>query len=200
MAAFKVAVVGTYSSGKTTLVEGLLAHYTTLRLLPEHARRTIAVSGIETIKRIETRDYLLVANLLDEAEADHAPAPAISDSGLINNLAHEALFFSPPPDRTSVLASYHHRTYDVVFLCDYVDVALVDDGQRIQDNELRLRLHGLVLDVLGKFDVTPVVLSGPPPVRLATAIAVVDTLIELPNPVSPQHPEEVGTCLHTSTN
>jgi nicotinamide riboside kinase len=181
MAGFKVAVVGTYSSGKTTLVEALMRHYGTLRLLPEHARRVIGVCGVETIRRIETRDYLLVANLLDEAEADRREEPAISDSGLINNLAHEALFFDPAPDRTRTLSDFDHRPYDAVFLCDYADVELVDDGQRLPDPNLRLRLHGLVLNVLRSMNVVPVVLSGTPAVRLSHAIAAIDNLAALPD-------------------
>lgn len=176
MAAFKLAVVGTYSSGKTTLVDGLLEHYRDLRLLPEHARRTIAVCGIDTITRIETRDYLIVANLLDEAEADKQPEPAISDSGLINNLAHEALFLNPPPDRARLLTSYQHRMYDAVFLCDHAGVDLIDDGQRMTENDLRLRLHDLVLDVLVRMNIVPIILTGPPQVRLSAALKAVDEL------------------------
>jgi len=176
MAAFKLAVVGTYSSGKTTLVEGLLKHDSDLRLLPEHARRAITVCGIDAIKSIETRDYLIVANLLDEAEADKQSEPAISDSGLINNLAHEALFFNPPPDRTRLLTSYQHRMYDAVFLCDHTGVDLVDDGQRMPDNDLRLRLHDLVLDVLVRMNIAPLLLTGNPQVRLRAALKTVDEL------------------------
>lgn len=176
MAAFKLAVVGTYSSGKTTLVDGLLEHHSGMRLMPEHARRTITVCGIEEITRIETRDYLIVANLLDEAEADKQSEPAISDSGLINNLAHEALFFNPPPDRARLLTSYQHRMYDAVFLCDHAGVELVDDGQRMPNNDLRLRLHHLVVDVLVRMKIAPILLTGDPQVRLSAALKTVSEL------------------------
>lgn len=172
--AIKIAVVGTYSSGKTTLVNGLLDRYPDLHLLPEHARRVIAAGGLDVIRTIETRDFLLVANLLDEGESDARPYPAISDSGLINNLAHEALFFDSPPDRAWALAAFAHRPYDVVFWCDPGDVALVDDGQRILSLETRARLHALVGNVLAGLSIEPVVLQGDPVHRLNVAISNID--------------------------
>jgi nicotinamide riboside kinase len=174
----KIAIVGTYSCGKTTLADQLLRRFPSTHLLPEHARRSISVGGIEAIRMRETRDFLLVSNLLDEAEIDVTSRLAVSDSGLINNLAHEALFFDPPPDRSSVLAAYRHRAYDAVLWCDPAGVPLTDDGQRIIDIELRTQLHNCVGSVMKNMGIAPIEICGSMTNRIEVAATIVERLLE----------------------
>jgi hypothetical protein len=154
-----------------------MARYPEMVLLPEHARRVIRAGGLDTIRQMPVRDFLLVANLLDEAEADALGGLAISDSGLINNLAHEALFFAPQPDRRELLTAFRHVTYDAVLWCDPADVPLVNDGQRILDDSVRARLHQEVGNALDAIGLQPLIVRGSRSERLAFASEVVANLL-----------------------
>lgn len=169
----RIAVAGTYSSGKTTLA-GELAR--TLGILAstveEQPRRVIRVGGNNLMRDSDVRSYLIVSQLLREHELS-SNYVQIADGGIINNLAHDALFLAPTPSRTKLMGSLGFRKYDVAFICDPAGVGIEMDGERFTDPSLRSLLAAECVRSAGAIAQQTHFLSGPPGERLARAVQIV---------------------------
>lgn len=176
MPAIKCAVVGTYSSGKTTLVKALIDARAGTQLLDEKPRRIIALTGNGAMRVPEVRDYLVVATLIEEAEIAKNDGIFIADGGLVNNLAHDAILLDDPPARQDLLTLFGHEPYDCVFWCDPDGIEIEDDGARFTDPRLRRDLHAAVGGVLADLGATFQVVTGSPDARLASALDALDSV------------------------
>jgi nicotinamide riboside kinase len=166
----KCAVVGTYCSGKTTLVNALLAAGRASHLLNENPRRIIALTGNGAMRVPAVRDYLIVATLLEEAEVARRAGLFIADGGLVNNIAHDSILLDAPPSRKPLLELFKFRPYDCVFWCDPSSIEIEDDGARFTEPHLRTRLHEAVGRVLKEMGIQYHFVTGSPNERLEFAL------------------------------
>lgn len=133
----RIAVTGTYSSGKTTLANALRRTFDGLAsLVQEQPRRVIRAAGNSLMRDADVRSYLVVSQLLRELELSQRYIQ-ISDGSVISNLAHDRLLLHPPPSRERLLHDFSFQHYDVAFVCDHSTVDLEIDGERFTDPTLR---------------------------------------------------------------
>ncbi len=168
----KLLVAGTFSSGKTTLI-GDLARKGAERFLvaPEGPRRVLNYAPNSILSTYDVRAYLFVNQLLVEWEAPNSTRDVLYEGGIVNNLAHDLALLDSPPERSAVLHSIGHTRYDYVFICDFEEIALEEDGRRFDSEALRRRLHEATIDVCHRLGYAPVFVLGSREERVAKVLA-----------------------------
>lgn len=175
----KISIGGTYSSGKTEICNLLIRSNPRSTLVGDHARelKTLLPNIDWTTQPI--RDYLLISKLVNEARADTSAGLIVVDGGIINAISHNRLFRLA--DRIEFPQFLRHRRYDAVFVCNYEDVPLIDDGLRETNRELRIELHKTIIEVANILNYEPILLTGSPKERLDKVLRWIATNHSLSN-------------------
>lgn len=190
----KIVVIGPEATGKSTLCEGLAAHYGTL-WVPEYAREFLLQNGTdytyEDLLTIAKGQQALEEEMATQLVKRHQtlaisePSTANSQPPTVNSLPpliidtnqyvmkvwNEIVFGNCHP---WVLKQAALAQYDLYLLCD-VDLPWVQDGLReYPDHAMRRRLFLEYKDILIN-DGTPwAIISGTGAHRLQTAIQIIN--------------------------
>ncbi len=172
----KVAVVGTFSSGKSTLTSDLGSSVRGCQVLSDECRPILTSIPMVDWSAGIMRDYLVVRQIVIEAVAELDDVDIIVDGGVVNNIAHDRALLQAVPNRRALLDSLGHRPYDAVLWCDLEGVKLVDDGQRFLDNSLRRRIDNEIREVLGEMATPYLKVSGSKHERLEKSLRYLDSI------------------------
>jgi predicted ATPase len=166
----KISISGTFSSGKTTLANELISRIPSSILIPEHARDIkLLYPQINWTDQI-VRDYMLFSQLLRETSIGNTRDLIICDSGIIESIAHSVVFEVNP--RFELINQLTHQKYDIIFMCDYTTVPLVDDKVRETVPILRAKLHQTIMKVAIRLGYDPILLRGNVDERVSSVLKV----------------------------
>lgn len=167
----KVAVVGTESTGKSTLAMRLAAHYRTV-FVPEAARDLVPDSNqidMSVLNAITTSHAKAIAEAVPQANR-----LLFSDTELRSTAVYAKYFFDESLDLTpEILAA---NRFDLYLLLEN-DVPFVQDGSRLTE-QLRNDLQVMYRKSFAPAILPVRVISGPWPARFEKAIEAVQTLFE----------------------
>lgn len=156
----KISISGTFSTGKTTLSNVIYSSVPGSILVAEHASALKVLFPQISWRSQIVRDYLLLSQLIREASAicKDGQNIVICDTGVLESIAHSYIFGVDA--HLELLDELNHKRYDSVFICDYRDVPIVDNGIRHTDPKLRIRLQSEIIQVAQILGYTPIILSG----------------------------------------
>lgn len=177
----RIAVVGTFCAGKTTLVTGICRAMPGSIAVPDECRPVLSRFTQVDWSQPELRSYLIVRQLFVEAATIAENERLIIDGAIINNLAHDLTLMHRPPARAKIINSLGHIRYDLVLWCSPDGVDLVEDGQRYLDPVLREQVHRAIGDVLSEFGYELVEVKGNKHNRLAHALHAIRSLDGAPS-------------------
>ena len=173
----RVCVLGTESTGKSTLARDLAAHFDTA-WAPEYARAyidrhtSLDALSLADIERI-------AAGHLEQAErlARHANRVLFLDTDLLTTTLYSEIYFDSCPDwiLQAALAERHH-----LYLLTAPDVPWVEDAQRNLPQQ-REALHARFRTEVEARGLPYVEIRGDWPARLRTAIEAVEALLRDPS-------------------
>ena len=151
----KIAVIGTHSTGKTTLIKRLVERLNALGhrvvILPEFAR--LCPFPINEDTTLAAQAWIQETQIREEGAVNHSDRILICDRSTLDNFAYfsriaehlEELEYLTPWEKK---AAAHMRTYDAVFKTAKLDLSPEDDHQRSLDADFRddidERIHGLL--------------------------------------------------------
>lgn len=155
----KIAIIGTHSTGKTTLCKLLLAelHLRGLEayLLPEFAR--LCPHPINEATTLEAQEWIQNEQMKQEGMyCINNRRFVICDRATIDNFAY--MQQAAARDGVDVSAAeqravWHTSTYDVVFKTRKLDLAAKADGVRTTDGAFRDAIDARIHDLLDKHQV-----------------------------------------------
>lgn len=169
----RVVAIGPESTGKSTLCEGLAAHYHTV-WCREYAREYLLERGTnysyETLTTIGRGQLLL-----DEETATQAANSLyfVDTDMYVLKVWHEVVFDKCP---SWVLRHLAKASCDLYLLCNTDLPWVKDDLREYPDLKMRQQLFKMYKDVAINSGMRWVEISGNNEQRLATAIAAVDAL------------------------
>lgn len=169
----RIALVGTESTGKSTLAAQLAAHFGTL-FVPEQARTCIPDS-----QKVTWNDLYTVAEAQTKAILEAEPFATrllFSDTDLRTTEVYGQFLFGQIPD----FAQYHQqlRPFDLTFLLD-CDVPFVQDGSRLEQTD-RNALHQTYVQYFVPDQQSTILLSGDWQSRFQQAIQWINHRFQLP--------------------
>ncbi len=150
----KIAIVGSHSTGKTTLIERLADHFKELGkeviILPEYAR--LCPFPINENTTLEAQKWILLSQITEENKIDHKDTVLLSDRATIDNFAYmyRIVGNSDAIENFERCAVAHMRTYDFVFKTQKLSLAAKEDGIRTTDLEFRDMIDRLITHLLMK--------------------------------------------------
>ncbi len=152
----KIAIIGTHSTGKTTILENLSSHFKELGkeviILPEYAR--LCPFPINENTTIEAQKWILLSQITEENKIDHRDKILLSDRGTIDNFAYMyRIGHTDAIENFERCAVAHMRTYDFVFKTQKLSLAAKEDGIRTTDLEFRDMIDRLITHLLLKHDI-----------------------------------------------
>lgn len=155
----KILITGTYCSGKSTISKKICENIENSVLIEEAARELIL--GLPTIdwSKDYIRKYLLVRQVLLEESLNLKNKIVVIDAGVESNIAHENLL-SNSNEGISTLLELGHTKYDLVFFCNHTEIPFINDGQRIDDEELRGKLAKQMRIILNELNYNPIDIKG----------------------------------------
>ncbi len=171
----KIALSGAFSSGKTTLFGVLSNRFPELTPYPEIASATKAIWPELDWRRDDVRGYLRWAQILSERTQEAAGGVGLFDGSFVDAVAHERIFGTR---LTALSPDVEPRPYDLTLLCDPADVPLEINGIRETDEALRRDIQALLVEEAARRSARVVLLKGPLDVRIATAAAEVQAILE----------------------
>jgi len=145
----KVAITGTFSSGKTTLCADIQRVLTNVQVVPDTARMLKnSLMSIDFSSPI-VRGFLLIQQLLVEQQQYSISNQSllIVDGGIEINFANE-LCLNNTHYCLEFYKSQDHIPYDLTIICDPSEVQIENDGIRLEDSELRTQIHDALLTFL----------------------------------------------------
>jgi nicotinamide riboside kinase len=171
---FRVVVTGAESTGKSTLSAGLAAHYHA-PLAPEFAR-----TYAERVKRTLTADDVDPIARGQRASEDEALRRArgglvVLDTDLLSTVVYATFYYRACP--TWLVDDARARRPALYLLCDADGVPWTPDPVRASAAD-RAALHGRFVDGVRASGTAVAWLTGPPDVRLRSAIAAVAALLD----------------------
>jgi len=172
----RVAIVGAFCTGKTTLVNDLSGAVANSFTVSDECRPILDRLGNVDWSMEEIRSYLIVRQLYVEARGFADGQLIVIDGGIINNLAHDVIHLKHSASRERIIHSLGHTRYDLVLWCDPQGVQLVDDGQRNTNESVRWDLHYEVGATCNRLGYEPRLIQGDRLQRLSTALVEVGKL------------------------
>ncbi len=147
----KIAIIGTHSTGKTTLLNELKKHFKDLPFITEVARNFPRDITDNPIKEMERQLSIFEAQLTQEVLFENG---FISDRSTIDNAAYMSLalrkYNKYLPFRNYIVtvnnigvAINHGDYYDYLFYIP-IEFPVVDDGFRCLDEEERLAIDYII--------------------------------------------------------
>ena len=171
----RVVLIGSESTGKTTLAERLARHYG-VSWVPEFVRDYAAAKGealeagdVEAIARGQAAredEYRLRAAAADERLL-------IGDTDLLSTAVYAAHYYGRAPEW--VIDAAHRRRPDLYLLFD-IDLPWTADPQRDR-GQVRPEMHALFLAAVQASGAPFVPISGDGTARFAAAQAAIDNLL-----------------------
>lgn len=184
----RVVVVGSESTGTTTLAEALQAHYG-LPGLPEYGRTWSEVrpGGFEA--PWQTAEFDLIAQTqcrLEDDAARRTPRPLLvaDTDAFATVLWHERYVGSDSPSVRSLASG----RWPDLYLLTGDEIPFVEDGLR-DGEHVRHDMQQRFRDELAAQPAPWAELRGTPEERLAAAIALIDPLLAMPRPLADPLPE-----------
>lgn len=149
----KIAIIGTHSTGKTTLLESLAQHFSTqgkeVFILPEYARLCPFPINEETT--LEAQKWILLSQITEENKILHEDKVLLTDRATIDNFAYMyRIGKSDAIENFERCAVAHMRTYDFVFKTQKLNLDAKEDGIRTTDLEFRDMIDRLITHLLKK--------------------------------------------------
>ena len=169
----RVAIVGTESTGKTTLARNLAEHFGTV-WVPEFGREYCDHRDANLLESFDFEAIVWGQATLEDEAADRATRVLICDTELHTTCTWSDLIIgSCAPWLTDVARS---RSHDLILFLD-ADVPWVDDGTRVLSS--RRAEHTMLLraelEAAGKEYVT---IGGDYQTRFATAVRAIERLLQ----------------------
>ncbi len=163
----RIVFTGAECTGKTTLIEEI-----SQRIGEPYSAEYVREYVEQLDRELEARDLDPIARgqLKNEDEAArNAQRFVLHDTNLLSSILYAEHYFDvhiPWVDEVFLQRDYAHY-----FFC-MPDIPWVDDpGQRVSADE-RDMLHGRFQAILAKYDIIPVILSGPLEQRIQTVMTV----------------------------
>lgn len=172
----KLAIIGTHSTGKTTLVNKLAEKLRTngykVTVVPEMAR--LCPYPINGGTSHEAQQWILEKQIAEENLLNDEDGIIVCDRACIDSLAyyHRHGLLSNSLEKVlpwEEVAARHVPTYDFLFKTQKLPIPAVADGQRDVDEDFRQEIDEILLGLLKKYDV---------PFTLLPATADYDTHID----------------------
>lgn len=165
----RIAIVGSHSTGKTTLLR-LLSERLEISTLSEVAREMIAESDKlpHHMTAAERGDFQM-GILREQIRRELAAEAFLSDRSVFDAVAYS---FDTPSYGELLSAAKAHgdaRPYDRIFFLP-VEFPLEGDGIRNQDEEYRLAVENELLKILERTGTPYVRIAGTPEARLAACL------------------------------
>ena len=170
----RVVIIGSESSGTTTLARALAEHYHTV-WVPEYGRTYS--EGRQSVGRLwRTDEFVHIATeqiRMEDALATLANKVLICDTdAFATSIWHERYMGAPSDDVRAIAAT---RKYDLYVVTD-VNIPFVQDG--IRDGEsFRQWMQGRFVEELSKSSTPMIVVSGPHEERFAAAVKRIDEIL-----------------------
>ncbi len=152
----KIAIIGTHSTGKTTILENLSHYFQALGkevvVLPEYAR--LCPFPINEATTLEAQKWILLSQITEENKIDHSDKILLSDRATIDNFAYlYRIGQSEAIENFERCAVAHMKTYDFVFKTQKLSLAAKEDGIRSTDLEFRDMIDRLITHLLLKHNI-----------------------------------------------
>ncbi|MEP6834354.1 MAG: ATP-binding protein [Gemmatimonas sp.] len=168
----RIVLTGSESTGKTTLVAQLAAHYS-VEFVPEFVREYAAQKG----EPVVMSDHGAVARgqmALENEYAERATTLLFQDADLLSTVAYYTHYSGGCP-QWIVDEAVNRRPK--LYLLSHIDTPWVADGIRDR-GERREEMHQVFVDTLIRLNAPFVELSGLGEQRLQNAIHIVDGFIK----------------------
>lgn len=165
----RIAIVGSHSTGKTTLLR-LLAERLEISTLSEVAREMIAESDkLPHHMTAEERGEFQMGILREQIRRELAAESFLSDRSVFDAVAYS--FDTPSYGDLRSIAQSHasERPYHRIFFLP-VEFPLEGDGIRSQDEDYRLAVENELLKILERTRTPFVRVAGSPEVRLSACL------------------------------
>ncbi|KQQ40491.1 nicotinamide-nucleotide adenylyltransferase [Duganella sp. Leaf126] len=160
----KVAILGTASSGKTTLAAALARHYGTV-WVPEYLREFV-----DTEARVPVaQDQIHIARtqrLREDAALPLAHRYLFCDTTPLMTAIYSRHYFGGIDDQLALLADAHQRDYACTVLTA-PDIPWVADGLQRESQQVSVRVHVMLLQELAARSIPYLEVTGDPARRLA---------------------------------
>lgn len=171
----RIVIIGSESSGTTTLARALAEHYHTT-WVPEYGR-TYSEGRVHSSQPWRSDEFTFIAieqAKIEDALASLANRVLICDTDpFATAIWHERYMGSAS---AAVLAIADQRRYDLYVV---TDVNIPFEGDAIRDGELfREWMQGRFIEELSKKTTPMIVVSGPHETRFAAAVKKIDEILE----------------------
>jgi NadR type nicotinamide-nucleotide adenylyltransferase len=173
MKLLRIAILGTASSGKTTLAAALAARYGTL-WVPEYLREFV-----DTERRVPVAaDQIHIARTQrahEDAAAARASHYLFCDTTPLMTAVYSRHYFGGIDAQLAMLADAHQRDYDLT-LVTAADIPWVQDGLQRENQEVSVIINRLLLAELAARAIPYVPVSGSPAQRVAQVVDALSAL------------------------
>src|SRR3989344_5821850 len=165
----KLAIVGTHSTGKTTLISTLAKAFESqgkrVVIVPEMAR--LCPFPINEGTTAEAQKWILEKQISEENSFDDSEAVVICDRATIDNFAYffrHCAQFKPEEDLApwEALAVDHASTYDAIFKTQKLAIAAEADGDRAVGEVFRQEMDDIITRLLEKYSIPHILLPPTP--------------------------------------
>lgn len=167
----RISVSGTFCSGKTMLATQLAERLERSCFVPEVATRARLDFPQLDWRGFDVRSHFFWSQLTAERWAIRDAEVAVLDGSLNDVFAHTIVFGHKVPTHWR---SFVEHSYDLTLICHSAGVPLRENGIRETDPGLQLRIHTLVTAEADRYSNRVEVMSGPPEIRLAQALALIE--------------------------
>ncbi|MFH0857239.1 MAG: ATP-binding protein [Candidatus Magasanikbacteria bacterium] len=152
----KITIIGTHSTGKTTIIEQLKntlqIHGKEVFVIQELARE--CPLPINETTTLEAQKWILENQIQRENEIDHTNRILITDRSSLDNFAYMYRALGEnTPEPFEKLAVEHMSTYDFIFKTQKLDIDATRDKVRSTDYEFRDTMDWLIYHLLEKHTV-----------------------------------------------
>lgn len=143
----KIAIIGTHSTGKTTLVDRLKETFESVGkeviVVRELARTCPLEINEET--SLQAQKWILINQIEKENEHDHTEKILITDRATVDNFAYLHRVADPKTSRACEHIAFSHcKTYDHIFKTHKLDIEATADGVRTTDEAFRCHIDTLI--------------------------------------------------------
>jgi NadR type nicotinamide-nucleotide adenylyltransferase len=169
--AARIAILGAESSGKSTLAQALAAHYGTL-WVPEYLREFVETHG----RVPEEHDQYRIALIQSEREDAAAPGAKrflFCDTAPLMTAVYSRVYWNRVDEALALLARSHDYALTLVAA---PDCPWEPDGLQRDSDEVRQRVHRVLLETLDEQGVPFVQVGGGLPRRLRQVEGLLDRL------------------------
>ena len=168
----RVVVTGSECTGKTTLVQALAEHYSTV-WVPEYVRQFVEEEGTAP----EYRDVEAIARgqiALEDSQAAKTSQLLVQDTDLLSTVVYSKHYYGECPPW--IEQALRERTADLYLLAD-IDVPWAPEGDQRDRGDRRQEMQDLFRQALLDRELRFVEIQGPRERRLSLAISAIDRLL-----------------------